>query len=97
MFSQDRHSFQPAALRLKAVTMPRGRSSLSLLLALVCAVPGLLGSSVGSPEGARALKTSREGEFSPGNVSIPVVIFLYEAQYSNNPCACPEMPPPLGT
>ena len=27
MFSQDRHSFQTAALRLKAVTVPRGRSS----------------------------------------------------------------------
>lgn len=27
MFSQERHSFQTAALRLKAVTVPRGRSS----------------------------------------------------------------------
>lgn len=27
MFSQDRHSFQVAALRLKAVTVPPGRSS----------------------------------------------------------------------
>lgn len=98
IFSQDGHSFQTAALRLKALTVPQGRSSsFTAAGTSMSALFQVLWEALQGALRGQGLKNQQRRRVQSRKHLHTLVIFLYEAKYSENPCACPKMPPPPGT